>query len=139
MTDGLRGLQDLTRMLLDAELSELRQLSEDARLKRQELDRLGAALAARSEALRGGDPFDDFAYRTGQDARWQAWTAGARAELNREAAAIAARREAQRKKAQRAFGRVEALAGIRRLEAEERRLREARRLHADPDGSGISD
>ena len=139
MTDGLRGLQDLTRMLLDAELAELRHLSEDARLKRQELDRLGAALAARSEALRGGDPFDDLAYRTGQDARWQAWTAGARAELNREAAAIAARREAQRKKAQRAFGRVEALAGIRRLEAEERRLREARRLHADPDGSGISD
>ena len=29
MTDGLRGLQDLTRMLLDAELSELRQLSEE--------------------------------------------------------------------------------------------------------------
>jgi len=136
MSDGLRPLQDLTQILLDAELARLRQLSEQTRLRQGDVARLGAALSARSEQLESTDSMDDLAFRTGQDARWQAWTAREKKRLMREAAEVAARREAQRKKAQRAFGQVEALAGLRRLEAEERKLREARKLHSDPEGLG---
>lgn len=136
MSDGLRPLQDLTQILLDAELARLRQLSEETRLRQGDVARLGAALSARSEQLESTDSMDDLAFRTGQDARWQAWTAREKKRLMREAAEVAARREAQRKKAQRAFGQVEALAGLRRLEAEKRKLRQARKLHSDPEGLG---
>ena len=136
MSDDLRRLQDLTQILLDAELAKLQRLSEETRHRQDEAARLGAALSARSDVLKRTDPLADLAFQTGQDARWQAWTARARKRLVREAAEIAARREAQRKTARRAFGQVEALAGIRRLEEDERKLREARRLYADPDGSG---
>lgn len=135
MSDDLRRLQDLTQILLDAELAKLQKLTEETRLRQNEVAQLGAALAARSEALKSPDPQADLAFQTGQDARWQAWTARAKKRLMQEAAEVAARREVQRKKAQKAFGRVEALAGIQRLEEEERKLQEARRLHADPDGT----
>ncbi|HCQ65902.1 MAG TPA: hypothetical protein DIU07_12455 [Rhodobacteraceae bacterium] len=138
MSDRLRPLEDLTRILLDAELAKLRQLSQESRLREDEATRLGEALATRSEQLKTIDPLTDLALQTGQDAQWQAWAAHAKKRLMREAAEVAARREAQRKKAQRAFGQVEALAGIRRLEDEERMLRAARRVHSDPDGSGRS-
>ncbi|MCB1327938.1 MAG: hypothetical protein KDK28_00030 [Maritimibacter sp.] len=138
MTDDLRPLQDLTRILLDAELAKLQQLTEDTQTKQAALDKLGAALALRASQVKQADVADDLAFCTGQDARWQAWTAAAKGQLRREAAESAARREAQRQKAQFAFGRVEALEGIRQLEAEERKLRAARRLHADPDGPGTA-
>ncbi len=132
MSDRLRPLEELTRMVLDAELAKLRRLSEETRQRRDEIARLGAARAARSAEVTGADPARDLAFQTGQDARWQAWVARQHGRLSREAAESAARREAQRKLAQRAFGQVEALAGIRALDDEERRLRAARRLHADP-------
>lgn len=136
MGDDIRRLQDLTRILLDAELATLQHLSDEARLKQEAVHQLGAAQAERAAALKAGDPLDDLAFRFGQDARWQAWAADAKGRLVREAAECAARREAQRKRAQRAFGRVEALAGLQRMEDEERKLRDARRLHTDPNGAG---
>lgn len=138
MSDDLRPLQDMTRIILDAELAKLRQLSLETRLRQDEVVQIGAALAARSEQLKSADPLTDLAFQVGQDAQWQAWTACAKKRLLREAAEIAARREAQRKKAQKAFGQVEAFKGIRQLEDDERKLRAARRLHSDPDGMGFS-
>lgn len=136
MSDDLRRLQDLTQILLDTELAKLQQLAEETRRREQAVAKLGAALTARSDALKGTDPLTDLAFQTGQDARWQAWATREKKHLMREAAEIAAQREAQRKKAQKAFGRVEALAGIERLEEDARKLRAARRLHADPDRTG---
>lgn len=136
MSDGLHSLQGLTRILLDAELAKLRHLSAETRLRQDEVARLDAALAARTQTLASTDPLNDLAFRTGQDAQWQAWTARAKKRLMRELAEAAAQREAQRKKAQHAFGQVEALAGIRQIEEDEKKLREARKLHADPDRTG---
>lgn len=136
MNDDLRRLQDLTQILLDADLARLQQLADETRRRQDEVVKLGTALTARSNALKGTDEATDLAFQTGQDARWQAWTTREKKRLMRETAEIAAQREAQRKKAQKAFGRVEALAGIRRLQEEERKLHEARRLHADPERTG---
>ena len=134
MTDGLRPLQELTGILLDAELAKLRQLTEETRSKQAALETLGRALRVRASQVKQDGVGEDLAFCTGQDARWQAWTAAQQGRLRREAAESAARREAQLKKAQFAFGRVKALDGIRRFEAEERAQRVARRLHADPGG-----
>ncbi len=131
MSDHFRPLEEVTQTILDAELAELKRLSDETRLRQDEIARLGAALAARGADLRGGSAADDLAFQSGQDARWQAWVAREGKRLTREAAEVAARREAQRKKAQRALGQVDAVARIRALEDEERRQRAARRLQAE--------
>jgi len=136
MSEELRSLQDLTQMILDAELTKLRQLSQETRRRQDEIARLGAALAARSAEVKRADPSNDLALRTGQDARWQAWVARTNSRLTREAADVAARREAQRLTAQRAFGRVHALGKIREREDEENRLRVSRQVRVETGGPG---
>ncbi len=128
MSDQLKTLEALVQMKLDAELARLRKVSEETRRRRDEIAALGAEVQARSEVLNGADLAGDLALQAGQDARWQAWIARETSRLNREAAEAAARREAQRMKARRAFGQVHALGEIRKIEAEEKRLRDARRL-----------
>ncbi len=128
MGDQLKMLEMLTRMKLDAELSRLRDLSEEVRRRRDEIAALGSEVRARSDALSAADPETDLALQTGQDARWQLWVARESSRLSRAAAEVSARREAQRRKAERAFGQVHALGKIREIGAEEKRLCEARRL-----------
>ncbi|MEJ1996917.1 MAG: hypothetical protein P8X76_01920, partial [Maritimibacter sp.] len=71
-------LEELTQMILDAELAELRARAEEVakiRAKREELVR---ARAERADRLSDAPPEDDLAFSTGQDALWHIW-------LNREA------------------------------------------------------
>ena len=135
MNDQLRSLQNVTQIILDAELAKLRRLSDETRLRQEKLAELVAVRAARSVEVQNGNASKDLAFQTGQDGRWQAWVARANSRLTREAADAAARREAQRMKAQRAFGRVDALARIRALEDDARKQRKARRLLAEAGGS----
>ena len=136
MRDRIRPLEEVTQTILDAELAELKRLAEETRARQDEITRLGAAVSARSAQIGGADSADDLAFRTGQDARWQAWVARARSRLKREAAEAAARRAAQFKKAQKALGQVDAVARIRALDDDARREDASRRLQADPDGVG---
>lgn len=136
MDEQLKSLQDLGRLILDAELADLRRLADETHRRQLEIARLGAAVAKRSAELGGPRAADDLAFRVGQDGAWLAWLSEERNRLTRAAADAAARREAQRKRAQRALGQVSALEGIVRLDEEERRMRKARRAQADPDGSG---
>lgn len=136
MKDELGPLVELTRFVLDSELAKLRRLSEETRRKQDEINRLGDRLTERLAALGAVDPMDDVSFHSGQDARWQAWVAQEKKRLSLVAAELASRREAQRVKAQRAFGRVEALKGLREVDAAERAQRAARRLQDDPGALG---
>lgn len=128
MGDRLQPLQDLTRLVFDAELAKLRQGSDEVRACKAEIDRLAAQQASRLAEIAGMGAEPDLALRTGQDVRWQAWVDGERARLARAAAQAAARREAQRQVTERAFGRVEALARLQEKARDERRSRVARRI-----------
>lgn len=127
MADGMRPLRDLTRLVFDAELARLRAASEEVRACIAAADGLAAEAARRGAEVSAMDGAPDLALRTGQDARWQAWLGRERARLAREAAQAAARREAQRKVAERAFGRLEALARVQEKLAADRSARRARR------------
>lgn len=128
MGERLQPLQDLTRLVFDAELAKLRQCSEEVRACKAELDRLAARQASRLAETSEMTAEPDLALTTGQDARWLAWVGAERARLARQAAQAAARREAQRQVTERAFGRVEALARLQAKARDERLSRLARRV-----------
>lgn len=136
---GLAPLQRLTRMLLDAELAKLNRAAGEVAALRAEIARLASARAARTAAVANVDPDGDLALETGRDALWLEWSAAKRARLAREMAQAAARAEAQRLIAQRAFGRNHALARIASDRAEARRVQMARRAvdapREPPDGA----
>ncbi len=136
MNDDLRPLEALTRMKLDTELARLRRLSEVAEARRREISALGASVEARSRAIAEADPARDLALLSGQDAIWQDWVQRQKRRLTRDAAEAAAQREAQRVRAQRAFGETEALKGLRELAVNDRKAQAVRRSHADPEGTG---
>jgi len=126
MSGALRSLEEITAMVLDAELARLRQLSDELALLRAEAAELAARARARRETLAADGP--DLAFGTGRDALWLGWIARERARLNSEIAQLAARREAQRLIARTAFGRVEAIRGLERRAIDVRRLEQMRKL-----------
>ena len=127
MSDRMRPLLGLTKMVLDAELAKLRALSDETRRRQDEIADLQATLAARSADVKRADPATDLSLLSGRDAHWQSWVGVTRRRLTGEAAEIAARREAQRLRAQRAFGQVHALDALSRLAQEEERRKENRK------------
>lgn len=139
MNDQLRGLEELSQLILDTELAKLRRLADETRRRQDEIAELGAALARRSAELDGAGAGEDLAFRSGRDAAWLAWVARERGRRVRVAAEAAARREAQHRQAQRAFGQVDALARLRAFDTDERRMQAARRALAEPDLSDRTD
>ena len=125
MTKSVQSLEDLTRMTLDAELAQLKVLSGEINDRRAEIEAMKIQRAKRARMVETQGV--DLAFQSGQDARWLDWMAREQARLNLDLAHLAARWEAQRAVASRAFGRVEALAELGWREAEERRVQAARR------------
>ena len=123
----LAGLSRITRMMLDAELAKLSELTGEVAVRRATLDRLTAQKATRAAAVAATGNTPDLALATGRDALWTAWLEARRADAARALAQAAARAEAQRLVTSRAFGRNLALDRIREAQAEERRLDAVRR------------
>ncbi|GKY86684.1 hypothetical protein [Sinisalibacter aestuarii] len=113
----LAALEALAGMVFEAELARLDALSRALADRKADLAALDGARRKRAEALAGDCGADDLAFITGQDARWSGWLGRERARISREVAEIAARREAQRLRAQTAFGKRDALRMIREREA----------------------
>lgn len=133
MSEDHRRLENLTQMLLDTELARLKALADEARGHEDAMAEISAALQSRAQALAEQPAGDDLAFCTGQDARWQSWSTEQRKRCALAAAEAAARREAQRQVAQRAFGRVQALAALRQQAEDARKLKAARKSWSDPD------
>jgi hypothetical protein len=114
----LKQIQQLTSMMLDAELFELRKISNEQKAKKDEIDALSAAQDARNKQLAATTGLDA-ALQAGVDARWGRWRDKQARELNVARARLMAKMEQQRKSAQKAFGRDEAAKTlIKRSEAD---------------------
>lgn len=116
MSRDLEGLEAIAAMMFDAELARLNAITGELAARTVELSALAAARKARAELLRAGEGGNDFAFLAGQDALWSAWLVREGMRLSREAAEIAARREEQRLRAQKAFGKRDALRQMRARE-----------------------
>jgi hypothetical protein len=127
MSKTLSSLQDLTQMILDAELAELRARSADVAAIRTKHAALAEARHARTDRLKNDTTDDDLAFTTGQDALWHVWLERETRRLGAELALAAARQEEQRLKAKHAFGRVEALGRLRAREATDAKIQAMRR------------
>lgn len=94
-------------MMLDAELFELRKISNEQKAKKDAIEALSAAQSARNSQLATIEGLDP-ALQAGVDARWGRWREQQARELNVARARLMAKMEQQRKSAQKAFGRDEA-------------------------------
>jgi hypothetical protein len=121
-------LEELTQMILDAELAELRARAEEVAKIRATREELVRARTERADRLSDAPPEDDLAFSTGQDALWHIWLNRETQQLGTELAQAATRQEQQRLRAKRAFGRVEALGRLRAQEATERKLKSMRKV-----------
>lgn len=123
MTAGdLPALRRLTRAIREAELAALRAATTRAD------DAVGAleALECRKAGVLAGPPNDEAVY--GADpAAWLGWSHRRQAELTAALARALADREQHRKRAERAFGRDEAVAALIRRQTAEARQRAQRR------------
>ncbi|OIP84219.1 MAG: hypothetical protein AUK37_05905 [Rhodobacterales bacterium CG2_30_65_12] len=126
MSRDLAGLEAIAAMMFDAELARLNAVSAELAARTAELAALAEARNARAEMLQSGGGGDDFAFLAGQDGLWSAWLVRTGARLSREAAEIAARREAQRLRAQKAFGKRDALRQMRAREDADRHRKQDR-------------
>lgn len=132
MTAELAEMARVTQLVLDAELARLKDVTAEVAALRAAIAELDDALQTRSAALVDGAD-DDCARLSGRDGPWQAWVATRKRALNAALAEAAARREAQGVVARRAFGRAEAVAGLRQAADAERAQRLVRR---NAEGSG---
>lgn len=134
MTEELAELGRVTRLVLDAELARLRDVTAEVAVLRVQIAELDAALRDRTSVLSQGERVD-CAHLAGRDGPWLDWVAGRKRALNAVLAEAAARREAQRVVARRAFGRAEALSGLLLRNDADLRQRQARRLISDAVGA----
>lgn len=126
MSEQIAEIARVTQMILDAELARLKEVSAEVATLRAALDGLDGEVRRRAAQIAGsGDA--DCARLAGRDGPWLDWVAARRRALNRALAEASARREAQRVVTRRAFGRVEAVSGLVRLEEDGRRQVAARR------------
>lgn len=131
MRRDLQDLEALTRMVLDAELAKLRAASTEVAAHRAKIAALNAEVAIRAQSVKAAAEGLDLASSLGQDARWLSWVMQKKKELNAEMSRAAAALEAQQQKAKHAFGRVEAVSGLRQKERDAQRVTEARRVQFD--------
>jgi len=125
MDKQLPALQNLTGMVLDAERMKLQQIVlAEQKIAEQirELDGEGDKRTAQLLAKGGTDE----ALLAGADVRWQSWIQQQKRELNIRRAALLATQEEQRQKAQKAFGKDEAVRGLLEKFAKEARMRSGR-------------
>lgn len=125
MTDGrLKALGEITDMSLDADLLALKQATARADDIAARIEALDAERRTQSDGL--GDA--DFTAGA-QYGRWLRWAYGERARLNTALATARADQEAKRARAERAFGRAEAVKSMSEQERIARRLTLARRRY----------
>jgi hypothetical protein len=134
VTAELAELGRVTGLVLDAELARLRDVTAEVAAVRLQIAELDEALRDRTAVLRHGEGAD-CAHLAGRDGPWLDWVAARKRALNAALAEVAARREAQRVVARRAFGRAEALSGLLLLDDADLRQRQARRLVSDAVGA----
>lgn len=130
MSKDLERLEALTRMTFDAELAKLRASAEALVALQAEVGALNKQLRDRGRGLQEAPEGWDFARGFGQDARWQVWITQEKRRLNLAIASKAAEMEAQKRVAKRAFGRLDAIAGLREKASADRKVAAARRLDA---------
>jgi len=108
MKKRLRELKKLTQMALDCELAELRRIAAEEAKSVTQLSALETSCSERYEQLekKGGA---DTALYAGADTHWENWTQKEKIALNIQRSALLARREIQRGKAQKAFGKDQAM------------------------------
>lgn len=124
MSRDVDGLEAIAALILDAELARLNVISGELMARKAKLDNLEAGRSAWAELIRS-EAGEHSAFIAGRDALWLAWLTRTRARLSVEAAAIAAQREEQRLRAQKAFGRRDALRQMRtRMDAERKSARD---------------
>jgi len=125
MDKQLRALQHLTGMVLDVERMKLQQIAlAEQKLGKQisELDNEKEKRVAKLSA-RGGT---DTALLAGADMRWHSWIQQQKRVLNTRRAALLAKQEEQRLKAQKAFGKNEAVRNLLEKSAEDARMKSGR-------------
>lgn len=121
-------LEELTQMILDAELAELRARAEEVNTIRAKRTALVDERTNRANMLADEIAEDDLAFATGQDTLWHIWLERETQQLGSELAQAATRQEQQRLRAKRAFGRVEALGRLRAREATEHKIKKMRQV-----------
>lgn len=127
MRRGISELEVLAQIVFEAELARLKTLSQEVNEQHAALSELAAAKSQRQAALMESELRDDLAFLAGQDALWGKWAFLESARLSRSLAQAAARREDQRLKTQRAFGKRDALRQMREQADAERASAQARR------------
>lgn len=130
MNADLTEMMRVTRLVLDAELAKLRTIGAEVDGFRAAIAELDRDVRTRARHLANLEA-DDSARLAGRDGPWLGWVARQRRSLTGAMADAAARRETQRVVARRAFGRVEALTGLKRLEAAQLRQDARRRAIGD--------
>jgi len=119
LNDQARKLVKLTKMVSDAQIVRLAEVNAELSALQAKSRALDDALSGRASEIRlvKADQADP-ALQSGADSQWQEWVALRRTELQSRSASVAARREAELRKAQLALGRVQAMeAVIARLDA----------------------
>ncbi len=125
MDKQLLALQNLTGMVLDAERMKLKQIALAERKLKEQIRELDNESGKRSEQLlaKGGS---DHALLAGADMRWQSWLQQQKRKLNTRRAALLAKRDEQRQKAQKAFGKDEVVRKLLEQSNEEARMKSGR-------------
>ena len=125
MDKRLAALRNLTGMVLDAERMKLQQIAQVESVVAKQIAELDKQSKVRAIKLlaKGGT---DTALLAGADARWQSWVQQRKRDLNTRRAALLARLEEQRLKAQKAFGKDEAVSRLLEKSAEEMRMKSGR-------------
>ncbi|MAM61853.1 hypothetical protein [Maritimibacter sp. UBA3975] len=117
---ALHGMADITRMILDKELSQLRALSDGASALADRIATLDAEKARLLASAQDGNAAE-------QIGAWLTWARRERAALSRALADLRSKQERQRKSAQRAFGRADVLEQLgATLKADERQQAQRR-------------
>ncbi|WP_457649685.1 hypothetical protein [Profundibacter sp.] len=125
MDKQLLALQNLTGMVLDAERMKLQQIALAERKLKEQIMELDIESRKRSGQLlaKGGT---DQALLAGADMRWQSWLQQQKRKLNTRRAALLAKYEEQRQKAQKAFGKDKAVRKLLEQSSEEARVKSGR-------------
>ncbi len=125
MDKQLLALQNLTGMVLDVERMKLQQIALAERKLKEQIMELDKESKKRSGQLlaKGGT---DQALLAGADMRWQSWLQQQKRKLNTRRAALLAKYEEQRQKAQKAFGKDEAVRKLLEQSNEEARVKSGR-------------
>lgn len=126
MSKVLEGMAQLGQMILDSDLTELKQTSEQIEALRAKIRDLDGEVRRRSQAAAHSQDVD-LALSSGRDAIWLNWVDTRKAALMRQIAQLAAQREDQLAVARKAFGRAQAIDALKNRAQEARLQALARR------------